>query len=75
VEAGDTVILIPPGYGRLIWEHIPMRGLTDGATARRIPATAMLPTQPILMVMALMGMAEDLAGAEDLAEEDGSKPQ
>ncbi len=52
-----------------------MVGLTDGVTARLIPAMApamaMLPTHPILTVP--MVMAEDLAGAEDLAEEDGGK--
>jgi len=56
-----------------------MADLTDGVTAKLIPAMApamaMLPTQPIL-IMAMV-LAEDLEEAEDsaAAEEDGGKPR
>jgi len=54
-----------------------MADLTDGVTAKLIPAMApamaMLPTQPIL-IMAMV-LAEDLEEAEDSAEEDGGKPR
>lgn len=83
MEPGDFVILILPGYGLPIWEHIPMVGLTDGVTAKLIPAMApamaMLPTQPILIMAMVLAEdleeAEDLEGAEDSAEEDGGKPR
>ena len=73
MEEEDSVILIQPVYGRLTWEHIPIAGLMDGVTARLITVTAMPPLQPILMVVTVL--AEDSAGAEDSAEEDGGKPR
>jgi hypothetical protein len=75
VEAGDFAILTMPVGGCPIWEHIPIVGLTAGVIRRLIQAMAMLRTRPLLMVvMALeedLDGAEDLAGAEALAEEDG----
>jgi hypothetical protein len=70
VEAGVFVILIMPGRGCPIWEHIPMVGLTARVIHRLIPVMAMLHRQPILMVV--MASAEDSVGAEDSASAEDS---
>lgn len=85
MEAGDSVILTMPGQVHPIWEHIPMAACTAGVMHNPMGAMVIAPMQPLLntepILMVHMVLAEDLgealaealAGAEALAEEDGGK--
>lgn len=71
MEAGDSVILIMPGEGHPIQEHIPMVALTAGVMHRPMLAMGIIHMQLIPPV--LMALAGALGLAEDSAEEDGGK--
>jgi hypothetical protein len=72
VEAGDFVIPTMPREGHPIWGLIRIALLTVRVICRLMEPVTLLHMQLILMV--LMVLAEDLAGAEDSAGEDGGKP-